>query len=195
MLAAAMALAAHLALIGVLALGIRGSRPPNESPAIEVTLTRLFTPHPQPKPAAATQRRPATRAAPPTAAPPPPSPAPQPSPVALPENGPVDPRIAAAEAVRGALQQVVRCAHPDEFNMSPSERESCARRNRQMAADAPTYTVDPADHARHDPLVASHGMAMKDHLSPRPGNPLGPPPPCPHVWCQNTNIQPGPNIY
>jgi len=82
---------------------------------------------------------------------------------------------------------MVRCAHPDEFKMDTSEQAMCARRNRELAAGAPTYTVA-------SPPVASHGM-IKDHLSPRPGNPLAPPPPCKHVWCQNTNIQPGPNIY
>ena len=193
MISAAIAVAAHLVLILLLVLGIRVARAPHESQPLEVTLTRLFAPHPKPAPNLAAQaaRRPAAQAAAPTV---PPSPS-APPPIALPENGPVDPRIAAEEAVRGALQAMVRCAHPDDFNMTPGERAACARLNRQMASDAPLYTVDPADHARHDPLVASHGMAFKDHLSPRPGNPLGPPPPCAHVWCQNTNIQPGPNIY
>lgn len=193
LISAGVAVAAHLVLILLLALGIRVIRPPNESPPLEVTLTRLFSPHPKPvvKAARPTAHRNLPQAAPRTAAP---SPPPQP-PAALPENGPVDPRIAAAEAVRGALQGMVRCAHPDAFNLDPAERAACARLNRQMAAGAPTYTVNVDDHARHDPLAPSHGMAMKSHLSPRPGNPLGPPPPCEHVWCQNTNIQPGPNIY
>jgi hypothetical protein len=69
---------------------------------------------------------------------------------------------------------MVRCAHPDDFNMDPAERAACARRNRQLAAGAPTYIVDPADHARHDPPVASHGMAAHvGPLSPRPGYDLG----------------------
>jgi hypothetical protein len=172
---AGVAVAAHAVLILLLALGIRVVRPPNETPPLEVTLTRLFAPHPRPapKPAPQAARHPSPPVAPRQATPSPLAP-PLPPPVALPENGPIDPRLAAAEAVRGALQGIVRCAHPDEFHLDPAEQAACARLNRQMATGAPTYTVDPADHARHDPLVASHGMAVKDHLSPRPGTDLGP---------------------
>jgi len=171
-ISAAVVVAAHAVLLLLLALGIHAARSPNEAPPLEVTLTRLFTPHPKPTP------RPAPLVA--HRANPPPSPrqaAPSPPlqpPVALPENGPVDPRIAAAEAMRGALQAMVRCAHPDAFNMDPAERAACARLSRQLAAGAPTFVVDPADHARHDPPVASHGMAAHiGPLSPRPGYDLG----------------------
>jgi hypothetical protein len=157
-------------LILLLALGIRVVRPPNDTPPLEVTLTRLFSPHPKPapKPAPEVAHRPSPQIAPQTAAPSPPLPPP-----ALPENGPVDPRLAAAEAVRGALQAMVRCAHPDAFNMDAAERAACARRNRELSADAPAYAVNVDDHARHDPLTASHGMAIKGRLSPRPGYDLG----------------------
>ena len=174
-----MATAAHLVLILLLALGIRVVRPPSETPPLEVTLTRLFASHPRqaPKPAPLVSQRPIPPAAPRQAAPSPSAP----PPIALPENGPLDPRIAAAEAVRGALQGMVRCAHPDDLNMSPAERAACARLNRRLAAGAPTYAVNVDDHARHDPPVASHGMAAHiGPLSPRPGNDLGPlsgPPP------------------
>jgi len=174
LVSAALALVAHLVLITALVVGIRVVHPPPDSPPLVVTLTRLFLapPKPAPRPVAPPARPPARSAAPAagTAAPPP---APPP-PVALPENGPIDPRLAAAEAVRGALQGVVRCAHPDAFDLSPAERAACARLNRQMAGAPPTYVVDPADHARHDPPVASHGMAAHiGPLSPRPGYDLG----------------------
>jgi periplasmic protein TonB len=193
LISAGVAVAAHLVLIAALVLGIRVARAPNETPALEVTLTRLFAPRPTPKPApqAADRavRQPAPQAPSPTPA------LPVPPPITLPQNPQIDPRLAAAEAVRNALRDVVRCAHADDYAMDPAERAACARRARELAAGAPVYSVNEDDHMRHDPLVASHGMAMKSHLSPRPGNPLGPPPPCEHVWCQNTNIQPGPNIY
>ena len=160
-------MAVHLALISVLVLGIRESRPPSEAPPLEVTLTQLFAPHPKPKPKPPAQRRPATQPAPAKAAPATPA---LPPPVALPENGPVDPRIAAAEAVRGALQALVHCAHPDSYDMSPSEREACARHIRDLRAGAPTYAIGP----HLAPLVASHGMTVVNHLSPRPGADLGP---------------------
>ena len=190
---AGVAVAAHLLLIGALALGIRVAQAPNETPAMVVTLTRLFAPRTQrpPPPAPPTPNRLSPPVAAPQAAPAPTAP----PPVALPENGPIDPRLAAADAVRNALRGVVRCAHPELYNLDEAERTACLRRNRELAAGAPTYTVDPADHARHDPPVASHGMAAKSHLSPRPGNPLAPPAQCEHLWCENSNIQPGPNIY
>jgi len=169
-------LAIHLVLIAGLAVGIRVVHAPTETPPIEVTLTRLFNlqPRPVPKIVPPPPRRVAPQAAPAKR----PAPAPfrpvAPPPVALPENGPIDPRLAAAEAVRGALQGVVRCAHPDDFEMTPAERSACARMNRQMAGPPPTVVVDPADHARHDPPVASHGMsAHVGPLSPRPGTDLG----------------------
>jgi hypothetical protein len=174
LISAAIAVAAHGVLILLLALGIRVVRPAHETPPLEVTLTRLFAPHP--KPVRQVSQRPIPPAAPRQAAPSPSTPSPSaPPPIALPENGPVDPKIAAAEALRGALQGVVRCAHADDFTMDPAERAACGRLNRQLAAGAPTYVVDPADHARHDPPVASHGMAAHiGHLSPRPGYDLGP---------------------
>ena len=168
-------MAAHLVLILALALGIRVVRPPTETPPLEVTLTRMFdlepkravkiTPpaihHAAPKPAA------------PRPAPAIPSPA-APPPITLPQNGSIDPKIAAAEAVRGALQAVVRCADPDAHDMSQAERDACARHNHELRAGAPTYGVFADDHMRHDPPVASHGMAAHiGELSPRPGYYLG----------------------
>jgi len=172
LISAAVALAAHLVLIGVLVLGIRASRPPSESPAIEVTLSRLF--HVRPKPVVKIPPAPARRSAPkaastkatPTIA----GPSPLPPPVALPENGPIDPKLAAAEAVRGALQAYVRCAHPDAGDMSQAERDACARHIRDLRAGAPTYAIGP----HLAPLVASHGVTVVNHLSPRPGTDLGP---------------------
>ena len=166
-------MAAHLVLVAALILGIDVARPPRDTPPLEVTLTRLFAPRPRPAPRMVRPavRSPASQPAPLKAAPTAP---PLPPPVALPDNGPIDPRIAAAEAVRGALQGMVRCAHPNAFSLSPAERDACARQRQAMVGNVPTYTVDPADHARHDPPVASHGMAVVNHLSPRPGTDLGP---------------------
>jgi len=173
LIGAAVAVAAHLVLIPLLVLGIRVVRPPHETPPLEVTLTRLFAPHPKPapKPVQPASQRPVSPLALRLAAPSPSAP----PPVALPENGPIDPRLAAAEAVRGALQGLVRCAHPDSFKMDAAELAACGRLNRRMATGAPTYSVNVDDHARHDPPVASHGMAAHfGYLSPRPGNDLGP---------------------
>lgn len=156
-------------LILALAIGIRVVRPPSGAPPIEVSLVRLFTLHPKPL----RPPRPVQRTSAPTLPAPKPAtkqPVPPPLPQALPENGPIDPRIAAAEAVRGALQATVRCAHPDAFNMTSAEREACAQHIRDLRAGAPTYAIGP----HLAPLVASHGMTVVNHLSPRPGTDLGP---------------------
>jgi len=167
--------AAHLILILALALGIRVVRPPSETPPLEVTLTRMFDL--APKRAAKIEPPTVHHAAPKPAPPRPtqavPSPA-APPPITLPQNGSTDPQIAAAEAVRGALQAVVRCADPDAHDMSQAERDACARHNHDLRAGAPTYGVFADDHMRHDPPVASHGIAAHiGDLSPRPGYYLG----------------------
>ena len=170
-----LAVAAHLVLILALALGIRVVRPPSETPPLEVTITRLFDLQPKRavKVAPPAVRRALPKAASPRAAPAVPSPA-APPPITLPQNGSIDPKIAAAEAVRGALQAFVRCARPDAYDMSPAEREACARQNHDLRAGAPVYSVNADDHMRHDPPVASHGMAAHiGPLSPRPGYDLG----------------------
>jgi len=167
--------AAHLVLILTLAWGIRVVRPPNETPPLEVTLTRMFDLQPKRaiKVAPLKVHREAPKAAAPRAAPAVPSPA-APPPITLPENGSIDPKIAAAEAVRGALQAFVRCADADSHDMSPAERAACARHNHDLRAGAPIYSVNADDHMRHDPPVASHGMAAHiGPLSPRPGYDLG----------------------
>ena len=175
LIAAALALAAHLVLVLLLVFGIQIARAPNEPAPIQVALVKLFAPHPRPATRPPSPPR-AQAKSPPAAAPAArPTPAPLPPPQALPENGPIDPRIAAAEAVRGALQATVRCAHMDDVSMSPAERETCARHLRELRVGAPVYFVNADDHMRHDPPVASHGMAAHvGHLSPRPGNDLGP---------------------
>ncbi len=153
-----------------LVFGISVARAPNQTHAIEVSLVKLFTPHPKPVRAPPPAQKALARIQPPVA-----KPAAQPSPAppvrALPANGPVvDPRLAAAEAVRGALQAMVRCSHPDDFNMGPAEREACAQHIHDLRAGAPTYAIGP----HLPPPVASHGMTVVSHLSPRPGNDLGP---------------------
>ena len=171
-----LAVAAHLILILALALGIRVVRPPADAPPLEVTLTRLFDLQPKrvAKIAPPVAHRITPKAAAPRPAPAVPSPA-APPPITLPENGSIDPKIAAAEAVRGALQAFVHCAHPDSYDMSPAERDACARHNHDLRAGAPIFAVSPDDHMRHDPPVASHGMAAHiGPLSPRPGYDLGP---------------------
>ena len=170
-----LAVAAHLILILGLALGIRVIRPPHETPPLEVTLTRMFdlAPKRAAKIAPVAPHRAAPKPAAPRAAPVVPSPAAPPT-ITLPQNGSIDPKIAAAEAVRGALQALVRCADPDAHDMSPAEREACARHNHELRAGAPIYSVNADDHMRHDPPVASHGMAAHiGPLSPRPGYDLG----------------------
>jgi hypothetical protein len=168
LISVAIAVAAHALLFLILVVGIRVERAPNDQPAIEVSLVKLFTPHPKPvrvvKPAERSVVAQAQLVARPAPSPP------LPPPVALPENGPIDPRIAAAEALRGALQATVRCAHPDVFNISSFEKEACAQHVHDLRAGAPTYTIGP----RRDLLTASHGMAVVNHLSPRPGTDLGP---------------------
>jgi hypothetical protein len=180
LIGAAIALAAHAVLILALAVGIRVAQAPNETQPISVSLIKLFTPHPKPTPPRPPPRAQA-KVQPPTEPVRPPAAAPATTPPPLPGSAPVDPRIAAADAVRAALQATVRCARRDDFNMPPAEKEICARMIRDLRAGAPVYSVNADDHMRHDPPVASHGMAAHfGPLSPRPGNDLGPligPPP------------------
>ena len=166
---AAIAVAAHVVLILALAVGIHVAHAPNETPPIEVSLVKLFTPRPKaaPRPSPARAQAEAKPVAAPVSRP---TPAPVTPIQPLPEAVQVDPRIAAAEAVRSALQATVHCAHPDAFNMTPTERELCAQHIRELRAGAPTYAIGP----HLAPLVASHGMTAVSHLSPRPGTDLGP---------------------
>jgi hypothetical protein len=183
---------AHLAVLVFLVLSVRGHGPEAEAPPLLVTLTPWFTP--RERPAKVTPRPIAPHRTPPPVTPVPPSPipAPLPAPKALTPNSPIDSRVAAEDAVRGALQDSVRCAHPDQFNMTGAEREHCRQFFAHLGKGGPTYDVNVDDHARHDPPVASHGTALVNHLSPRPGYLLGSPPNGDHAWNQNPDERRGP---
>jgi hypothetical protein len=167
---AAASLAGHLLVIAALALSIRPERPPRDTaPPIVVSLVPWMTQRPdraRSRAKAPTKPSQARGKPPPQTARTPPS-APLP-PLSLPPN---DTRLADQAAVRSALGALVGCAHPDAFKLDAAERERCGRINREMGRDAPTYVVDPHPHGRHDPPVASHGMAVV----------IGPPPPRPGV--------------
>jgi hypothetical protein len=192
LIAVAASLAAHLGVLLFLMLSIRGHGPEPEAPPLFVTLTPWFTPREPPAKVQPRAIRPHRTPPPATPAPPSPIPAPLPPPKALAPNAPIDARVAAENAVRGALQDSVRCAHPEQFSLTAAERDHCRQFFRQMGRDAPTYEVNVDDHARHDPPVASHGTALVNHLSPRPGYLLGSPPDGDHAWNQNPDERRGP---
>jgi len=192
LIAVGVSVAAHLAVLAFFTLSLRGHGPERETPPLLVTLTPWFISHEPP--AKVAPRAISPHRTPPPSAPTPPSPipAPLPAPKPLAPNGPIDSRLAAENAVRGALQDSVRCAHPDQFSLTEAEREHCRQFFARLGKGGPTYDVNIDDHARHDPPVASHGAALVNHLSPRPGYLLGSPPTGYHAWDQNPDERRGP---
>ena len=191
MIGLAVSLAVHLILLCVLLLAVRGHAPDAEEPSIVVSLTHWLAPHAKPAPP---PRQPlAPHRTPLPAATIQPSPIPLPPPKALDPNGPIDPRLAAQEAMGQALRDTVQCAHADQSSMTADEREHCRQFNSRMGRDAPTYDVNIDDHARHDPPMASHGTAA--HIGPPPpfpGTPLNSPRTCEHTWCEHPDERRGP---
>lgn len=165
---AAASIAAHLVLIGALALSIRAAPQTGETPAVVVSLIRAMAPRPASPPPQARPRVSPPRPEPAASPAPAPSPVPHvPPPVALPSNAP---DLSDAEAARGALRAIVLCPHADDLDMSPAERARCRKVARDLGQGAPTYDVDPHPHGRHDPPVASHGWnAVMGPPPPRPG--------------------------
>ncbi len=192
LIAVAAALAVHLAVLVILLATVRGHAPGHEAPPLFVTLTPWFIPRERAASPESRAINPHRTPAPVLPTPPSPIPTPLAPPKALEPNSPISPRLAAEEALRGALQDTIRCAHADQGGLSSAERDHCRQFSRLMGQGGPTYEVNVDDHARHDPLVASHGTAIVNHLSPRPGTLLGSPPTGDHAWNQNPDERRGP---
>ena len=192
LIAVAVSVAVHLAVLAFLLLTIRGHGPEPETPPLLVTLTPWFQTRQPPAKALARAATPHRTPPPSAATPPSPIPAPLPAPRPLTPGSPIDQRLAAQDAVRSALQDSVRCAHPDQFSLTGAERDHCRQFFARMGRGGPTYDVNVDDHAKHDPPVASHGTALVNHLSPRPGYLLGSPPTGDHAWDQNPDERRGP---
>jgi hypothetical protein len=186
------AVVVYLALLALLLLTIHGGPTPQDSPSIIVSLTPWIQRHVAPakaRPAPIVAHQTPAPTAPVPLAPIPPTPS-----KPLEPNAPMDPKLATQGAVAAALRANLGCSHLDDVRTDPAERERCLKLQRQLGQGAPVYTVNIDDHARHDPPVAGHGMAVVQHLSPRPGYLLGTPGPagCYHAWCHEEDQIRGP---
>jgi hypothetical protein len=131
----------HLLVFVLLGLALRYNPIFPVAPTLEVRLVTLSQGHAEAK------RPPPRPAARPAAAP---SPAQPLAPHIVPTIAPGAPTIAApgpvappaspdAEALRRGLRLTAGCAHPDDFNLSPAEREACSRMTARTHQAAPSY--------------------------------------------------------
>ncbi len=130
----------HLLVFVLLGLALRYTPIFPVAPTLEVRLVTLSRGHVEAKP-------PPPR---PAAAPSAPSPAQPLAPHIVPTIAPGVPTIAApapaappalpgVEALRRGLRLTAGCAHPDDFNLSPAERETCRQMTARTHEAAPTY--------------------------------------------------------
>jgi hypothetical protein len=168
-------IAAHIAVLTILALGMNRVTPAVEAPIIEVTLA--------PRPVARLHSRPAPRTpgrgtpANSTSASEIPS---IHSPPVNPTTTPPAPSVDLTDAVRRALRSSVGCDSPGAARLSPEEREACRQRRSAMGRGAPTYAVEPADPikaAAFDRAAAANERNHRYMQGPQPN------PPCVAVWC------------
>jgi type IV secretory pathway VirB10-like protein len=192
----------HLFVFLLLGLALRYNPVFPVAPVLEVRLVTLSPTHVEAKP-------PPPRATPnPAAAP---SPAPPLAPhIPLATAPPAPPTVApapvlppaqpGAEALRRGMRLMLGCAHPDDFDLSPSEREACRQMTAQTQAAAPTYGA-LSEHTRRQVPRDDAERAYRDSTSmdDYPGvhclaneecTPDAPTPPaepghddCPWAWC------------
>jgi hypothetical protein len=192
----------HLLAFLLLGLALRYNPVFPVAPTLEVRLVTLSPAHTEAK-------RPPPRAAPIAAAPPSPAPplalhvpsvtAPPAPPIGAP--APVlAPAQSGAEALRRGMRLALGCAHPDDFDLSPSEREACRQMTARAHAAAPTYGALSEHLRRQVPRdSAERGYRDSTSMGDYPGlhclfneectpDPPAPAPEpghadCPWAWC------------
>jgi hypothetical protein len=190
----------HLLVFVLLGLALRYTPIFPVAPTLEVRLVTLSQGHaeakrPPPRPAvtpaaAPSSAQPLTPHIVPTIAPGAPTIA-APSPIAAPPG---------IEALRRGLRLTAGCAHPDDFNLSPAEREACRRMTARTHEAAPTYGA-LSEHMREQVVRddAQRAYRGSTSMSDYPGvhcianetcTPDKPTPPadpgredCPWSWC------------
>lgn len=131
----------HLLVFLLLGLALRYNPLFPAAPTLEVRLVTLLPAHVEAK-------RPPPRAAPSPATAPSPAPplAPHIAPITAPPAPPIvvpapvlPPAQAGAEALRRGMRLMLGCAHPDDFDLSPSERDACREMTAHTQAAAPPF--------------------------------------------------------
>lgn len=132
----------HLLVFLLLGLALRYNPVFPVAPTLEVRLVTLSPAHVEAK-RPPPRVMPTQPAAPPRPAPPlaphiPPTTAPPAPPIVAP--APVlPPAQPGADALRRGMRLMLGCAHPDDFDLSPSEREACRAMTARTQAAAPPF--------------------------------------------------------
>lgn len=192
--------ALHLVAFALLGLALRYAPAFSIAPTIEVSLVRLpSSTAPQKPPPPQPPARPATASQAPRLMPHVP-PATLPAPPVTELTPPAAPAPPGAEALRRGLRLTLGCAHPEDFDLTPAEKDACRRMTTRTHESAPGYGA-LSEHIRsgvqRDEAERAYRTSTSMHDYPgvhcalneacTPDPPTPPPEPgkedCPWAWC------------
>ncbi|HLK25933.1 MAG TPA: hypothetical protein VKT30_14870 [Caulobacteraceae bacterium] len=194
--------ALHIALLTALGLALRYTPIMPIAPTVEVRLVRMtHTEAKKPPPRAPIRSAASTTTAPPLPVHVPPTPAPVAPPPAMPAPPPAKPAPPdELETLRHGLRLTLGCAHPEDFDLTPAEKDACRKMSTQTHNAAPAFGA-LSEHireriSRDEAETAYRGStssrdfpglhcALNDHCTP--DRPSEAPTPggedCPWAWC------------